>query len=65
MASTYTAVHQVPVTVQRVQDAEDGTWRRMDNSDYFMPEFAGGNMTLAEVIDLFGPVTDLGINAEH
>lgn len=55
--TNYKTAAKVPATVRRVRDAEEGVWRRMDDSDYFMPEFAGGNMTLAEIIDHFGPVT--------
>lgn len=32
-------------------------WQRMQDSDYFMPDFAGGNMTLAEIVAHYGPVT--------
>ena len=59
MNPTYTSVEQVPATVRRIRDAEDGVWRRMGDSEYFMPEFAGGNMTLDVIIDHFGPVTVL------
>lgn len=57
--TTYATAEQVPGTVQRIRDSEEGVWRRMDDSNYFMPEFAGGNMTLAEIIEHFGPVTEL------
>lgn len=52
-------VRAVPPNAHRIRDAEGGIWRRMGDSDYFMPEFAGGNLTLAEIIDHFGPVTVL------
>ena len=59
----YTDSRQVPSSVHRVQDLEEGVWRRIGTSNDFEPEFAGGNMTLAEIIDHFGPVTSIEENA--
>ncbi len=49
----------LPATARRVRDSEEGVWRRIGNSMDFEPEFAGGNMTLDEIIDHFGAVTVL------
>jgi hypothetical protein len=59
MTITYDRAELLPASVQRIRDSEEGVWRRIGHSDDFMPEFAGSNMTLDEIIDHFGPVADL------
>lgn len=63
METVYTRSDQVPSNVRRIADSEEGTWRRIDASNNFEPEFAGVTMTLAEVIDHFGGVTPIEENA--
>lgn len=60
----YAADEQVPAAAQRIRDSEGGPWRR-STGDLFAPESAGGNMPLAEIIDLFGPVTVLDTAEEN
>lgn len=57
--TTYLTATDVPPAVRHIRDSEEGTWQRMDDTEYFMPEFAGGNMTLTEIIDHFGPVKEV------
>lgn len=57
--TTYTSPEDVPASAVVIRDREGGTWQRIGASDSFRPASWVPIATLAEIIDQFGPVTEV------